>query len=90
MGFSNDLAMPHSTVSTHRACLPDCDRLDIRPHGRPPVYVLAHPELLDRLAAAASWPTVPGVAVALGAGHGDVQNNPRAQSHPAPRHEEST
>ena len=91
VGFSNDLAMPHSAVSRHQGCLRDCDLLGVRPHGRPPVYFIAHPELLDLLALAETWPAVPGVAVALGAGHGDAQDKPCAdRATPTSRHEETT
>ena len=85
-----NLAMPQSTVSTHLGCLRDCDLLDDRPHGRAPVYFLAHPELLDVVAAAETLLAASGDAVALGAGHGNAENEPCPDTaNPRSRHEES-
>ncbi|SRR6266487_2330133 len=59
------LGLPQSTVSTHLACLRDCDLISGRPDGRQIFYALAHPELLDLLEAAEQVLDRTGAAVAL-------------------------
>lgn len=59
------LGLAQSTVSTHVACLRDCDLVTGRPHGRQVFYALARPELLDLLAAAETLLAATGSAVAL-------------------------
>lgn len=60
-----ELGLAQSTVSAHLACLRDCGLVDYRPHGRASMYSLAHPELLDLLAAAETLLGRTGHAVAL-------------------------
>lgn len=74
------LGLAQSTVSTHVACLRDCDLVTGRPQGRQVFYALARPELLDLLAAAERLLWATGSAVALCPNYGtDV-----ASAAPAP------
>lgn len=74
------LGLAQSTVSTHVACLRDCDLVTGRPQGRQVFYALARPELLDLLAAAERLLWATGSAVALCPNYGtDV-----ASTAPAP------
>jgi ArsR family transcriptional regulator len=59
------LGLPQSTVSTHLACLRDCDLISGRPEGRQVFYALAHPELLELLQSAEQVLDRSGAAVAL-------------------------
>ncbi len=59
------MGLPQSTVSTHLACLRDCELVTGRPEGRQVFYALAHPELLDLLQAAEQVLDRTGAAVAL-------------------------
>lgn len=61
----HELGLAQSTVSAHVACLRDCDLVVGRPEGRQVFYRLAHPELLDLLAAAETLLRATGNAVAL-------------------------
>lgn len=59
------LKLPQSTVSSHLACLRDCELITGRPEGRQMFYALARPELMDVLAAAETLLAATGNAVAL-------------------------
>jgi ArsR family transcriptional regulator len=59
------LGLPQSTVSSHLACLRDCQLVTGRPEGRQVFYALARPELLDLFAAAETLLEATGNAVAL-------------------------
>src|SRR6266511_2038360 len=63
------MGLPQSTVSTHLACLRDCELVTGRPEGRQVFYALAHPELLDLLQAAEQVLARTGAAVALRGRH---------------------
>lgn len=60
-----ELGLAQSTVSAHVACLRDCALVEGRPQGRQVFYSLAHPELLDLLAAAERLLAATGQAIAL-------------------------
>ncbi len=60
-----DLELPQSTVSSHLACLRDCELVVARPEGRQTFYSLAHPGLLDLLKSAEQLLADTGKAVAL-------------------------
>jgi ArsR family transcriptional regulator len=70
------LGLPQSTVSTHLACLRDCDLISGRPEGRQVFYALAHPELLDLLRAAEQVLDRTGAAVALCPTYGTASQEP--------------
>jgi ArsR family transcriptional regulator len=59
------LGLAQSTVSTHVACLRDCDLVTGRPQGRQVFYALARLELLDLLTSAETLLEATGSAVAL-------------------------
>lgn len=59
------LGLAQGTVSGHLACLRDCGLVVGRPEGRQMFYSLAHPELLDLLAAAEQLLALTGDAVVL-------------------------
>lgn len=63
--LTDQLGLAQSTVSQHCLCLADCGLITSRPQGRATVYRLAHPELLDLLAAAERLLAVTGEAVSL-------------------------
>jgi DNA-binding transcriptional ArsR family regulator len=63
--LTSHLQMAQSTVSAHLACLRDCGLVTARPQGRQMFYALAHPELMDLLAAAEPLLAATGEAVAL-------------------------
>jgi DNA-binding transcriptional ArsR family regulator len=63
--LSSDLDLVQSTVSSHLACLRDCQLIVARPEGRQMFYSLAHPGLLDLLRAAEQLLADTGEAVAL-------------------------
>ena len=63
--LTRTLELPQSTVSSHLACLRDCRLITGRPQGRQVFYAVAHPQLLDLLAAAETLLAVTGHAVAL-------------------------
>lgn len=65
------LGLAQSTVSTHVACLRDCDLVTGRPQGRQVFYALARPELLDLLAAAETLLRATGSAVVLCPNYGN-------------------
>lgn len=50
--LTHSLGLAQGTVSGHLACLRDCGLVVGRPEARQMFYSLAHPELLDLLAAA--------------------------------------
>jgi ArsR family transcriptional regulator len=75
-----ELGLPQSTVSTHVACLRDCDLITGRPQGRQVFYSLNHPELLDLLAAAEALLAATGNAVALCPNYGSVPARGRART----------
>lgn len=60
-----DVRLPQSTVSSHLACLRDCDLVTGRPEGRQVFYALTRPELLDLLRAAEALLDATGKAVVL-------------------------
>jgi ArsR family transcriptional regulator, cadmium/lead-responsive transcriptional repressor len=72
------LGLPQSTVSTHLACLRDCDLVTGRPEGRQVFYALAHPELLDLLQAAEQVLDRTGAAVALCPTYGTTPSQERS------------
>ncbi len=59
------LGLAQGTVSGHLACLRDCGLVVGRPEGRQMFYSLAHPELIDLLAAAERLLALTGDAVEL-------------------------
>jgi DNA-binding transcriptional ArsR family regulator len=59
------LGLAQGTVSGHLACLRDCGLVVARPEGRQMFYSLAHPQLLDLLAAAEALLARTGEAVEL-------------------------
>ncbi|MEX2289125.1 MAG: metalloregulator ArsR/SmtB family transcription factor [Mycobacteriales bacterium] len=59
------LGLAQSTVSGHLSCLRDCGLVTARAEGRASLYSLAHPELLDLLAAAERLLDRTGEGVAL-------------------------
>lgn len=63
--LTDHLGLAQSTVSGHLACLRDCGLVTARAEGRSSLYSLAHPELLDLLAAAERLLEATGDAVAL-------------------------
>jgi len=63
--LTRELGLPQSTVSTHLACLRDCDLVAGRAESRQVFYSLARPELLRLLSAAEQLLEATGEAVAL-------------------------
>lgn len=59
------LDLPQSTVSTHLACLRDCNLVAGRHEGRQVFYRLTQPELIDLLGVAETVLSATGSAVAL-------------------------
>lgn len=59
------LGLAQGTVSGHLGCLRDCGLVTARAQGRQMFYSLAHPHLLDLLAAAEALLAVTGDAVEL-------------------------
>ena len=59
------LGLAQGTVSGHLACLRECGLVTARPQGRQMFYALAHPQLLDLLAAAEVLLDLTGDAVDL-------------------------
>ncbi|MEU5013694.1 metalloregulator ArsR/SmtB family transcription factor [Streptomyces sp. NPDC021749] len=59
------VGLAQSTVSAHLSCLRDCGLITSRPQGRATLHALAHPELLDLLAAAEQLLAATGEAVDL-------------------------
>lgn len=59
------LELPQSTISTHVACLRDCQLVTGRVEGRQMFYSLTHPELITLLGSAETLLEVTGAAVAL-------------------------
>jgi DNA-binding transcriptional ArsR family regulator len=68
------LGLAQSTVSAHLACLRDCGLVTSRPRGRASVFSLAHPELLELLAAAEKLLAATGDAVVLCPSFGEQAN----------------
>ncbi len=60
-----ELRLPQSTMSTHLACLRECNLVVGRPAGRQVFYRLTQPELMDLLAVAETVLAATGSAVAL-------------------------
>ncbi len=75
-----DFGVPQSTVSSHLACLRDCDLITGRPEGRQVFYALTRPELLDLLRAAEALLDATGKAVVLRPTSGEPTHGPL--SHP--------
>lgn len=77
------MGLAQGTVSGHLACLRECGLVTARPQGRQMFYALAHPELLDLLAAAEALLERTGDAVDLcpnygtAAGTGGKEGNGR-------------
>lgn len=69
--LTHDLGLAQSTVSSHVTCLRECGLVTGRMDGRRVHYSLAHPELLDMLAAAEVLLAATGNAVALCSTYGD-------------------
>ena len=65
------LALPQSTVSSHLACLRDCQLVESRPVGRQSFYRLAATELLGVFEAAEALLARTGDAVSLCPRYGD-------------------
>lgn len=63
--LTENLGLAQGTVSGHLACLRDCGLIVGRPEGRQMFYSIAHPELIDLLAAAEQLLAVTGDAVEL-------------------------
>jgi DNA-binding transcriptional ArsR family regulator len=63
--LTTELALAQSTISTHLACLRDCDLVTARPEGRQMFYALTHPELLDLLTSAEQLLAATGRRIAL-------------------------
>ncbi|MET9952793.1 metalloregulator ArsR/SmtB family transcription factor [Streptomyces sp. NPDC006339] len=59
------VGLAQSTVSAHLSCLRECGLVVSRPVGRASLHSLAHPELLDLLAAAEQLLAATGEAVDL-------------------------
>ncbi len=59
------LGLAQGTVSGHLACLRDCGLVTARAQGRQMFYSLAHPQLLDLLAAAEALLALTGDKVEL-------------------------
>ena len=70
------LGLSQSTVSEHLACLRGCGLVEVRPEGRQSFYSLAHPELIDLLAAGEALLTATGQAVALCPRYGVAASEP--------------
>jgi len=68
------LGLAQSTVSAHLACLRDCGLVTSRPQRRASVFSLAHPELLELLAAAEKLLAATGAAVVLCPSFGEQAN----------------
>jgi ArsR family transcriptional regulator, cadmium/lead-responsive transcriptional repressor len=66
-----ELEMPQSTVSTHLACLRDCQLVNGRSVGRQVFYSLSHPELINLLQSAELLLEITGSAVSLCPRYGD-------------------
>ncbi|WP_425296354.1 MULTISPECIES: ArsR/SmtB family transcription factor [Nocardia] len=73
--LTRSLGLPQSTVSSHLACLRDCQLVTGRPEGRQVFYALARPELLDLFAAAETLLAATGEAVALCPRYGTPDSN---------------
>jgi len=65
------VGLAQGTVSGHLACLRDCGLVVARAQGRQMFYSLAHPQLLDLLAAAETLLALTGDAVELCPRYGD-------------------
>jgi DNA-binding transcriptional ArsR family regulator len=63
--LTSTLGLAQSTVSGHLACLRDCGLITGRLEGRQMFYAVAHPELLDLLAAAEHLLRATGQQIAL-------------------------
>jgi ArsR family transcriptional regulator, cadmium/lead-responsive transcriptional repressor len=70
-----DLGLAQSTVSSHLACLRDCQLIVARPEGRQMFYFLAHLSLLDLLKSAELLLADTGEAVALCPVYGQESNS---------------
>lgn len=69
-----ELDLPQSTVSSHLACLRDCDLVSGRPEGRQVFYSVRHRELLQLLQAAESLLEATGEAVMLCPNFGETRD----------------
>jgi len=78
------LGLAQSTVSKHLACLRDCGLVVGRPEGRQMFYSIAHPELMDLLAAAEQLLGLTGEAVEICPRYGPVDTHPHPQTETIP------
>lgn len=78
------LGLAQGTVSGHLACLRGCGLVVGRPEGRQMFYSLAHPELLDLMAAAEQLLALTGGAVELCPSYGDPADSDVAAREVAP------
>ena len=78
--LTNTLGLAQGTVSGHLACLRDCGLVVGRPEGRQMFYSIAHPELMDLLAAAEQLLGLTGEAVEICPRYGPVDTHPHPQT----------
>jgi DNA-binding transcriptional ArsR family regulator len=78
--LTRQLELPQSTVSSHLACLRECQLITGRPQARQVFYALAHQQLLDLLAAAETLLGVTGNAVALCPNYGVGSTSTREET----------
>lgn len=82
--LTNTLGLAQGTVSGHLACLRDCGLVVGRPEGRQMFYSIAHPELMDLLAAAEQLLGLTGEAVEICPRYGPVDTHPHPQTETIP------
>ena len=78
------LGVAQGTVSGHLACLRDCGLVVARPEGRQMFYSIAHPELMDLLAAAEELLAMTGEAVELCPNYGQEDSPTDAHTESSP------
>ena len=79
--LTDALGLAQGTVSGHLACLRDCGLIVGRPEGRQMFYSIAHPELMDLLAAAERVLALTGEAVELCPNYGYATTTPAESTH---------
>lgn len=82
--LTKTLGLAQGTVSGHLACLRDCGLVVGRPEGRQMFYSIAHPELLDLLAAAEQLLALTGEAVEICPRYGPADTHPNPQTETIP------
>lgn len=82
--LTKTLGLAQGTVSGHLACLRDCGLVVGRPEGRQMFYSIAHPELLDLLAAAEQLLGLTGEAVEICPRYGPADTHPHPQTETIP------